>query len=353
MDSSQRVYWVDIAKFMAIIAVIANHTEGLLYKNPMIAWFSYYSVSLFILMMGVTVYWSYSRYKGLMLKKVVKDCLRILRPYLVATFVYEIVLDKQFSFVTFLDQSLHFYGSGPFYYVLLYLQLLLVAPLIHALLEYTGTQKNGFTTEILGLAIVIVISWFTTNRSDILNVYGGGGKLFGGTYLILLYLGMMFGSHYEKIKLNKKVSIVAFIICAAATIMWAFFISVDKSRIDSYLPFGEGFNPPSLSLGLYAILVACTVYLSEKALCDNEHIKKIYEKVSPIGKHTLYIFLYHRLFLDYFIPTFQNRTGIYLTNIWIMRLVYLPCMIGGPILIEIAFRRSYAMIRKVYLNRNV
>lgn len=58
---SKRVYWVDVAKLLAVVAVIMDHTYGILYSNERVAYASYYSVSLFILMMGVTSYWSYSK----------------------------------------------------------------------------------------------------------------------------------------------------------------------------------------------------------------------------------------------------------------------------------------------------
>lgn len=54
ISDNRRIYWVDIAKFLAILAVMTDHTNGVLYSSHYIAYMSYFSVSLFILMMGVT-----------------------------------------------------------------------------------------------------------------------------------------------------------------------------------------------------------------------------------------------------------------------------------------------------------
>ena len=66
--------------------------------------------------------------------------------------------------------------SGPFYYVLLYIQLILVSPILFRVFEYTSDLKKGLLIEIVGFAVVLWISSWTTNYSNILGVYGGGGS---------------------------------------------------------------------------------------------------------------------------------------------------------------------------------
>ncbi len=351
MDNAKRTYWIDVAKFMAIIAVMIDHTNGLLYKNQRVAYFSYYSVSLFILMMGVTSYWSYSKYNGSIIKKVGKGCWKIIRPYLVATLVYSILCDHQFHFATYLTRVIHFNASGPFYYVLLYLQLLFLAPVLYSVLKYADSFKFGVAVEVIGLIAVLVISSWTTNYSNILDVYGGGGKLFGGTYLILLYIGMMFGKHYGNLSVNKIVLVLIFILSTTLTVLWWIFISVDNCQIDAHIPYGGGFNPPSLSFGLYAILMSCTICLFERVLNLNTQLTKVFGKVSVLGKHTLYMFLYHRMFLDIVFPQFFARTGMVISNMWVMRIVYFTCMVAGSIVIEKILERIHLLLKKTYTSR--
>ena len=91
VQTKERTKWVDVAKFMAIIAVMIDHTNGLLYTNQHVAYFSYYSVSLFIVVMGMTTMWSY-RKGGNLFQKVRKKCLGIIRPYIIATIIYGIFI---------------------------------------------------------------------------------------------------------------------------------------------------------------------------------------------------------------------------------------------------------------------
>ncbi len=343
MDNTKRTYWIDVAKFMAIIGVMIDHTNGLLYKSQKIAYFSYYSVSLFILMMGVTSYWSYSRYNESIINKVGKSCWKIIRPYLVASFIYSIFSDRQFHFGNYLTRVTHFNASGPFYYVLLYLQLLFLVPVLYLILKYADRFKYGVAVEIIGLIVVLFISSLTTNYSNILDIYGGGGKLFGATYLILLYLGMLFGKHYRKLSVNNIMLVILFIVSITLTVLWLNFIYVDKCQIDTYVPYGEGFSPASISFGLYAILMACTIFLLEKVLNFNTHLIKVFEIISVLGRHTLYMFLYHRIILG-----ILARTGIIISNIWVMRIVYFTCMIGGSIIIEIVLEKIHVILKRAY-----
>lgn len=61
-NSNREVVWLNCAKFVAIFAVMIDHTNGILYTNQEVAWASYFSVSLFILISGITSYKTRMRY---------------------------------------------------------------------------------------------------------------------------------------------------------------------------------------------------------------------------------------------------------------------------------------------------
>jgi len=174
LKESQRVLWVDLAKTVAIIGVIIDHTKALYNNNIRIAYFSYYNVSLFIFLMGVTSYWSSKKQSGEKVqKRILKSCKNILIPYIIATFVYSVLIDRKFDFVVFLNRLVHFNASGPFYYVLLYIQLLLIAPFVISLMKASEKFAYPFIFEVIGLLMACVISWLTTNYTNVLDVYGG------------------------------------------------------------------------------------------------------------------------------------------------------------------------------------
>ena len=57
----EQIKWINCAKMVAILAVMTDHTFDVLYTNSKIAMASYFSVSLFIILSGMTSYLSYSK----------------------------------------------------------------------------------------------------------------------------------------------------------------------------------------------------------------------------------------------------------------------------------------------------
>lgn len=79
-----RIVWIDVAKCLAITAVMIDHTSAILGFHQFIISGSLYSVSLFVIIMGVTMFGSLQNCTvsiGNWLKKRVKG---ILDPYVVA-----------------------------------------------------------------------------------------------------------------------------------------------------------------------------------------------------------------------------------------------------------------------------
>ena len=52
---NNRLLWIDCAKYVAIIAVAIDHTNGFLYDNKTLAFASYFSVSLFYLIIWIVL----------------------------------------------------------------------------------------------------------------------------------------------------------------------------------------------------------------------------------------------------------------------------------------------------------
>ena len=63
-SNSSRIPWIDMAKGVAIIAVILNHIYKDLNDSDYLYSLSLYSVGLFVIISGVTSFSSYKRNKG-------------------------------------------------------------------------------------------------------------------------------------------------------------------------------------------------------------------------------------------------------------------------------------------------
>lgn len=330
-EKNNEIKWINCAKFLAIIAVIIDHTHGVLYANHRISLFSFFSVSLFIIISGMMCYLSNEKHGLSWLETFVRSSRNIVVAYLLANFIYLIYIQRSFDLKIYLQYVISFNISGPFYFVLLYLQLMLVNRPLYSIIKRAPKKYNVLWESGIGVVILIISSW-TTSHTNLLNVYGGGGKLLGGTYLLLFYLGMLFSKHdiFKNLTLKKSavITVISFVLC----LFWWTFACYDQFALDAKLPFGKGINPPGITLGLMAVIM---LFLSCGMFSLFQFTKYLYwitSFCSWIGKHTLYIFLYHRFFLDYIFHSF-----LLVENIWLKRVLYLSIMIAGPILIDYAF----------------
>ena len=159
---------------MAILAVMVDHTAGILYTDAGFHWASFYSVSLFILISGMLSYRSNSRHHYSYGRTVAHSLKKITIAYILATFIYHIFTYKAFDFVTYLRSLIFFNASGPLYYVLLYISLMLVNKIMY---NFVAFKTRAAVLKDLSVGYcVIAIAYITTNYSNILNVYGGGGE---------------------------------------------------------------------------------------------------------------------------------------------------------------------------------
>lgn len=331
----KEIEWINCAKAVAIFAVMIDHTRGDLYVSDKISMASYFSVSLFILLLGMTTYYSYE--KNNRSGVIIDRCKNILIDYSIATFIYLIFEVRYFDFTLYLKYLISFDISGPFYYVLLYIQLLIISKTIFDFLNRGG---SCLLYELAGFVGVVSLSFFTTNYTNILNVYGGGGKLFGGTYLIMYYLGMLAMKYQIFEKRSLDISVRFTLVYGLLWIIWWYYIMCPyRTYVDALFPFGSGFNPPGICFMVSGILMLCFLFGVFTLLQNYKVTKPIVNIFAFIGKYTLYIFLYHKLFLDYILPVFR------IDNLWIKRVIYLGVMIAGSILINKIVRKIMMLFK--------
>ena len=109
--------WINVAKCAAILAVMLDHVRFRLYTDATVQNLSFYSVSLFVLLMGITTYGSYSRSTVALGKKVLIRIKSIIVPYFWAVVIYSVVINHYFDLLSVLRSFISFNISGPHYYV--------------------------------------------------------------------------------------------------------------------------------------------------------------------------------------------------------------------------------------------
>ncbi len=320
--------WVDIGKFFAILAVMTDHVYGDLYTSNKINRVSYFSVPLFIMLMGVTTFWSFNRSTDMIGKKIVRRMFNIVIPYTVAVFIYYVICFKGFSWNEYKNYLINFNISKPHYYVLLYLQLLVVAPVVFYFIKIAENHKYPHIIEILWGGGILCVSFFTNSYTKIADIEGGGGVLFGGSYLLVFFIGMLMGK-YVGVMSEMKVRncfILAVVLLLCALLM-GYAIGTKGLFLDVRKMLGIGKNPSGFTLILYAFLIMVCICLWDKGISClvSDKMNYFIDGFAWIGRQTLYIFLYHRLFLDYFLNSYFSE----LTRIIKIPLYYLTMLFGS------------------------
>lgn len=349
IEKRTEINWIDFAKSVAILAVLTDHLECIVYTNHKIAIASYFSVSLFVILSGITSYISDNHHQETWKENIIRSSRKIVIMYFVATIVYELFLRGQFDFLEFVKYLIGFNICGPFYFVLLYLQLMLINKFLFQILRYTSQKKNGIIYDMLFFIVIIAVAYYAMNHSNILSVYGGGGVLFGGTYLILYYVGMLFAK-YDVFRIlctseNKRafnwIMMAGSVISAVA---WWRFECIDQYLIDTKIPFGMGKNPPSISSSIMSILVMFGCFFTYTALNKVQLFSKIMSVFCYIGIHSLYIFLYHPFVLEILLKPY-----ISFNNTWVNRIAYMVIMIIGSLIVFYILELMKRIITKLGL----
>lgn len=303
-DSMNRQTWIDCAKAIAIMAVAVDHCNGMLYTNPIIAQASYFSVSLFVLLSGLTA-WISDTYKPLNMKKALRKAGILYLQYAAATFVLVCFYKRFFDLKTYFDYLIHFSITGPFYFFVFFIQPVIISPILLLWCKYCGRQRYGWLLHIVTLMVLCFLSSVCIQYTYILPVHGGGQYLFGGTYIILYYIGMLLGRSgiFMKIKHSKMIILMISVLLWTGWLLGCYWQKLPFDRwMNQY--WGKGFNPPSVQFGVFALITMFLLYASFSML--EESSIKIFRWLvclfSWIGRYTLYIFMYHLMVRDVVFP---------------------------------------------------
>lgn len=265
------VVWIDCAKFLAILAVLIDHGKGILYEGETIQYISFFSVSVFFFLSGMTTWYSLGRKKAeeTFVRWTARRLWRIIAPYLVAVAVCQFFKSGfTLSLGPYILWALNFNLEGQFYFVLIYLQLIAAAPVLYLLTVFCRRGRFSFLWRSGYLAAALALSLFCVKHSTALQTYGGGNYLLGGTYLFLFVMGMIAADMQIVIRYRSR----AFFCAAVATVIYAaalVFLLKDRLALDEAL-FGWllRVNPPGITMTVYSLAVIFLIFLVQSGRSD-------------------------------------------------------------------------------------
>ena len=140
VQKNKRSENIQIIRALSIIAVVSihamPHTNADIYVRPLLN----FCVAMFLFLSGYLT--RYERvnddYKGFAYKRIKK----VLIPYLIWSVPY-IILSKDYNILSVSKQLLLFKTNGIFYFVFVYIQLVLITPILFKLLNSSYYKVGG------------------------------------------------------------------------------------------------------------------------------------------------------------------------------------------------------------------
>lgn len=329
-QQSQNITWISCAKLVAIFAVILDHMHGILFHNTVIDDWSFFSVTTFVFLSGITAYQSSVRHLSEPVGSyVIKRLMKLFIPYVTAVIFTILLTGKFFNFVSVVKEVLSFKTFGPAYYVLMALQLIAVSPLLARSIMKLGTCRFRIVPHALFALCIAYVSYLCTHYTFITDTYGAGQYAFGGVFLFIYVLGMLF-AHYD-FRFTKALPAG---ITAAITFLLhigVFTLMTWSKNVHGDLYINTSLrNPPSPAYIIYSLVTAAFLmsFFSFIELTRIAWIQRILQILAYAGNRTMSIFLYHMLLMLYVFPhiPFMNMNSM--TKI----ITYLAGMIVIPVL---------------------
>jgi len=287
MIERKKYLWIDALKTASIIAVVIDHLYLVVIKKLLghgdyiLNYATLFSISAFIFISGVNTSLSMQSKDKITFTYIMEKVLKIFIPYVVATIiVYLIHQFGSYNVKEFIAQGLGFKASAPFYYVLVYIELILISPLLF--LAIKRFKKNYIMLVVLYIAISAVsYVFYKYIHMNFFNL--AASRLFGGTCLLLFFSGMLFAFFMDKIT-----SKIAHFSMFGLSIVGLLFFFKQGHLIDAWS------NPPNQYILVYtALLIMLFFSFFSFVKFERPFWSKFAGVVTIPGKRSLYIFLYH------------------------------------------------------------
>lgn len=343
--TNERIKWIDCAKAIAIMAVVIDHCNGRLYTNFKIAQVSYYSTSLFVLLSGISASLSFDRDVSVNKNKILRRLKNLFIQYAVATLIVTCFSNKFFDLKVYLSNLINFSAVSAYYYFVFLFQLIVISPFLIRWCKFCRKQKPEIFWHMGTLLILGIISAISINYTFIFDVYGGGRFLWGGTYCLLYYVGILLEEKECLKERSKKARLILAVILAIGWLLWWTGMCRGVLPFDRWLSrwWGAGFNPPGVNFMVFALITLFFCYAFFSLLDEIREIapvKWFMNGLTWIGGNTLHIFLYHLLAgsIEFYVFT---KLGVGLDG-----MVSRICYFTGMLVLPVVAKELFNEIRK-------
>ena len=331
---ARRLVWLDFLKGLAILAVVVNHvfdTRVPIFPSGLICELSFFNVSLFVICGGVSASMSFEKCKEPSSKwrKSLSRIASLLGHYTIALALTRIVYTGRLDLDSFLLVWISF--PAQFYFVLFFCELLLVAPIVYALLL---KNRGKYLLSIVCVIGIMLVAFYCMFFTKVPQVYGGGGRLLGGSYLLMFAIGCFFAVN---VSLSEKKTLIGIAIVMMIPLMVALALKISAGGSGGLV---WALNPPGLLRMGYVLSLFVGFYTLLKIRCLQS--SRIVWGFAWLGRHSLDIFLYHMIVLFALLKLFPAFSG------WAWAICCCLLMLVGGVTIGEGIKRIVAWCKRCY-----
>lgn len=348
--------YIDFLKGLAIIAVVIDHMYGVLYTDYRIQLISFYSVTLFIFLAGVTSYISMEKKRLINydFRYILMRLKSIGVQYIIATIIITTYTMRFFDLKTIIERIITFTAAAPFYFILFFSQLIIVSPILYLFLKKIENIKKIYiklSLLILMLALLTELGLIFTKYTFVLPVHGAGKYVLGGSFLPIFFMGMIFMSFNFEIK-TLRFNII--LTSLSLIVLLIFFIKMCDpnsyvNKLNMIFSIWDK-NPTGTVIFIYTFLIFLTFW-SFYILCQrlaSDKFMKIFKPLEQCGKYSMNIFLYHLLAYSIATDGIIFKIEIIHDYIYLFKIYIFSFTIGIPILAKIIYEKM-----KIYIQKNL
>ena len=262
---------------IAIIAVIVIHSLPEANNIVIVRQFVNFCVAVFIFLSGYLTNINSNNVGGFYKKRIV----RVVIPYFLWSFVY-IIIDGNFEVLSIIKKLITGQACGPFYYIIVYIQFILLAPICIKFIKNSRFRYLGIITPVT----VSILSILNLLKYPIPFPYN---SIIFPVWFIFYYYGMQvrYYNLETKIKRNLNINIILYILCVV--------LSIFEGIIwNSFGDYSMAISQIKLSSILTSLcFINMVIGVKDKVKINSPILKKI-------GDYSFGIYLIHLIFIRIF-----------------------------------------------------
>lgn len=305
---------IQVLRAIAIIAVVLIHTNSpdsmsQIFIRPFIN----FSVALFLFLSGYLTKLENSDWKSFCIKRVT----RVFVPYAIWTVIYALFNGS----INRIPINLATAGAaGPFYYIFVYIQFVILTPLLVKLAKSKYVYYGFIITPVALLLFNYPLAMTSIGTNQLFSLFTWLNCL---SWFTFYYLGLLLGNHVIDVHYSIKSLIVPLA------------ISIIMQMVEGYVWFRVGASNIGTQSKITSLITSCIVLLIVHVLLTQRRIKTQNRLLLLIGDYSFGIYLIHPLLIMLafkYALTYYNQIP-YLVNTAIILLVcFLICHLGNILL---------------------